>query len=170
MSSALPSWLLRSWLGSLFMTLLMPLTLSMVCCFPITLSHSPKPKKPLCVFALCFHLTLVVVMEWANTLTAFVNAVCQGLRPRVSGCSAEMKALMAACWHANPSSRPCLSSPSFFTSHPCLFLLFCAQQHFVKLWRSSSHCPEPSLTEWPSRVVFLSVFSSQHCVLCFARE
>ena len=47
--------------------------------------------------------------------TAFVDAVCQGLRPRVSGCSAKMKTLMAACWDANPSSRPCLSfSFSFF--------------------------------------------------------
>ena len=76
-------------------------------------SQTKSQKATVCVFASRFHLALVVVMEWAKTHTAFVNAVCQGLRPRVSGCSAEMKALIAACWDANPSSHPCLSSPSF---------------------------------------------------------
>ena len=86
-------------------------------CFPNCLSHNSKPQKPhtVCVcfvFSLCL---LFVVMDCQNTHTAFVNAVCQGLRPRVSGCSADMKTLMTACWDANPSSRPCLSSfPLFF--------------------------------------------------------
>ena len=34
----------------------------------------PKAKKPLCVFALCFHFDLVVVMEWAKH-TAFVDGI-----------------------------------------------------------------------------------------------
>ena len=80
-------------------------------CFPNCLSHNTKPKShTVCVcfvFSLCL---LFVVMDCQNTHTAFVNAVCQGLRPRVSGCSADMKTLMTACWDANPSSRPCLSS------------------------------------------------------------
>ena len=80
-------------------------------------------------------------MEWAKH-TAFVSAVCQGLRPRVSGCSAEMKALIAACWHANPSSRPCLSSFSlFFHASHLFFLVFfhscllfaCTYQHLMLL-------------------------------------
>ena len=79
-----------------------------------------------------------------KTHTAFVNAVCQGLRPRVSGCSAEMKALIAACWHANPSSRPCLSfsisfSPCFSLFLSCLFFFTfisffaCTHQHLMPL-------------------------------------
>ena len=87
-------------------------------------SQPKATKATVCVFALCFHLALVVVMEWAKH-TAFVNAVCQGLRPRVSGCSAEMKTLIAACWHVNPSSHPCLSSfPSFFHASHFSFLSF----------------------------------------------
>ena len=55
--------------------------------------------------------------------TAFLIAVCQGLRPNISGCSDEMKALLSVCWDANPHSRPCLyfSSSHFY---PCKCLLF----------------------------------------------
>ena len=61
------------------------------------------------------------------THTAFVNAVCQGLRPRVSGCSAEMKTLVSACWDANASCRPCLSS--FSPLFHLLTLLSCPFFH-----------------------------------------
>ena len=69
------------------------------------------------VFFLCLSLAFCCHPKQ----TAFVNAVCQGLRPRVSDCSEEMKSLIAACWDANPSSRPCLSS---FTFCPTVFHLF----------------------------------------------
>ena len=58
-----------------------------------------------------------------HTHTAFVNAVCQGLRPRVSGCSAEMKALVSACWDAKASCRPCLSSFPLFSIFSLFFLV-----------------------------------------------
>ena len=46
--------------------------------------------------------------------TAFLLAVCKGLRPNVSGCSPEMKTLMSACWDADPHLRPCLCCFFFF--------------------------------------------------------
>ena len=57
-----------------------------------------------------------------------MNAVCQGLRPRVSGCSAEMKALVSACWDAKASCRPCLSSFPLFSIFSLFFLV-----HFFTL-------------------------------------
>ena len=84
--------------------------------FSISLFFTTKPTT--LSFSFVFHLPLVFIQN-----TAFVNAVCQGLRPRVSGCSTKMKALMAACWDANPSSRPCLSfSFPFFPSSHLFFL------------------------------------------------
>ena len=74
-----------------------------------------------------------------------MNAVCQGLRPHVSGCSTKMKTLMAACWDANPSSHPCLSFsfPTFsifslFHSFPLLTLFPThTQQHLMSLFTPS---------------------------------
>ena len=104
--------------------------------FSISLFFTTKPTT--LSFSFVFHLPLVLIQ---NKHTAFVNAVCQGLRPRVSGCSAKMKALMAACWDANPSSRPCLSfsSPLFhlltfsFLSPFSLFFPTQTQQHLMPL-------------------------------------
>ena len=83
------------------------------------------------------------------THTAFVNAVCQGLRPRVSGCSAEMKALVSACWDAKASCRPCLSSFPLFSIFSLFFLVpfftlhspFCmhTHQHLMPLLTHSVH-------------------------------
>ena len=78
--------------------------------FSISLFFTTKPTT--LSFSFVFHLPLVCHQKQN---TAFVDAVCQGLRPRVSGCSAKMKTLMAACWDANPSSRPCLFSFLHFT-------------------------------------------------------
>ena len=83
--------------------------------FSISLFFTTKPTT--LSFSFVFHLSLVCHPKQKHT--AFVNAVCQGLRPRVSGCSAKMKSLMAACWDANPSSRPCLSF-----SFPLFFIFF----------------------------------------------
>ena len=104
--------------------------------FSISLFFTTKPATLSSSFV--FHLPLVVIQ---NKTTAFVDAVCQGLRPCVSGCSAKMKTLMAACWDANPSSRPCLSFsfPLFPSSHlfflAPFFTLFPthAQQHLMPL-------------------------------------
>ena len=85
--------------------------------FSISLFFTTKPTT------LSFFLCLSLVSCCHPKHTAFVDAVCQGLRPRVSGCSAKMKTLMAACWDANPSSRPCLSfSFPLFPSFRLFFL------------------------------------------------
>ena len=83
--------------------------------FSISLFFTTKPTT--LSFSFVFHLPLVVTH---SKHTAFVDAVCQGLRPRVSGCSAKMKTLIAACWDANPSSRPCLSFSFPFFHLPTL--------------------------------------------------
>ena len=77
-------------------------------------------------YGLCFFFSKTNMKHPFSTLfhscfdcienTAFVNAVCQGLRPSISGCSSEMKALISKCWDGNPSSRPCLSF-SFLKHH-----------------------------------------------------
>ena len=85
--------------------------------FSISLFFTTKPTT--LSFSFVFHLPLVLIQ---NKNPAFVDAVCQGLRPRVSGCSTKMKTLMAACWDANPSSRPCLSFPFPFSSSHLFFL------------------------------------------------
>ena len=88
--------------------------------FSISLFFTTKPTT--LSFSFVFHLSLVCHPTLNHT--AFVDAVCQGLRPRVSGCSTKMKTLMAACWDANPSSRPCLSF-SFLFSIFSPFLISC---------------------------------------------
>ena len=86
--------------------------------FSISLFFTTKPTTLSFPLSFTFLLLLSVPKH-----IAFVDAVCQGLRPRVSGCSVKMKTLMAACWDANPSSRPCLSF-SFPISSSHLFFLF----------------------------------------------
>ena len=94
-------------------------------CFHWSFSHShthkAKPKSTVCDWFV-FSLGSCSLSSIA-THTAFVNAVCQGLRPRVSGCSAEMKALVSACWDAKASCRPCLSSFPLFSIFSLFFLV-----------------------------------------------
>ena len=112
------------------MTTMMLLTLLMVCAsIGLSHSHTRQSPKALCVIGLCFHLALVLCHPLPHT--AFVNAVCQGLRPRVSGCSAEMKALVSACWDAKASCRPCLSSFPLFSIFSLFFLFFLFTINFV---------------------------------------
>ena len=70
--------------------------------------------------------------------TAFVSAVCQGMRPTIMNCSEELEHLITLCWDSNPSSRPCLSSLIVYP-----FIFFCVtslsvSQHSNKLCRSSN--------------------------------
>ena len=121
--------------------------------FSISLFFS-QPNQPLCLFPLSFTCLL---LSSKTKHTAFVDAVCQGLRPRVSGCSTKMKALMTACWDANPSSRPCLSFsfPFFifspFLSSPLFSLFFPTriQQHLMPLLTLSVTSSE-SFKHFPS--------------------
>ena len=80
MCTALPSWLLKSCLVVLSMTLLTPLTLLMVCA-SICLSHThkAKPKSTVCVIGLCFHLALVLCHPLPHT-----HSVCECSVPRTS--------------------------------------------------------------------------------------
>ena len=113
--------------------------------FPHT--HKAKPKSTVCDWFV-FSLGSCSLSSIA-THTAFVNAVCQGLRPRVSGCSAEMKALVSACWDAKASCRPCLSSFPLFSIFSLFFLVpfftlhspFCmhTHQHLMSLLTHSVH-------------------------------
>ena len=86
--------------------------------FSISLFFTTKPTT--LSFSFVFHLSLVCHPKH----TAFMNAVCQGLRPRISSCSAKMKTLIVACWDANPSSRPCLSFFFHLFFHRLTFSLF----------------------------------------------
>lgn len=60
-----------------------------------------------------YHIMLIIcvlsslMLIWNHT--AFYFEVCNGLHPKLTGCSTEMKNLIVSCWDANPSSRPCLS-------------------------------------------------------------
>ena len=55
-----------------------------------------------------------------------MNAVCQrGLRPDVTGCPEKMKVIIAKCWDATPSARPCLFFVIVFTHQPCFFTTSC---------------------------------------------
>ena len=71
----------------------------------------------------CVFTWLLFFVIHCHTHTAFVNAVCQGLRPRVSGCSAKMKALVSVCWDAKASCRPCLSFFPLFSIFSLFFLV-----------------------------------------------
>ena len=83
MCTALPSWLLKSCLVVLSMTLLTPLTLLMVCA-SICLSHShtqgKAQKHTVCVIGLCFHLALVL----CHTCHIHTHSVCECSVPRTS--------------------------------------------------------------------------------------
>ena len=85
-------------------------------------SHTRQSPKALCVCDWFVFSLGSCCLSSIATHTAFVNAVCQGLRPRVSGCSAEMKALVSACWDAKASCRPCLSSFPLFSIFSLFFL------------------------------------------------
>ena len=133
--------------------------------FSISLFFTTKPTT--LSFFLC--LSLASCLSSKTKHTAFVDAVCQGLRPRVSGCSAKMKTLMAACWDANPSSRPCLS---FFSPFPSSHLFFLAifslffpthtQQHLMPLFMPSM-TPSESFNPFPyHQTQPLSSFSFFH--------
>ena len=37
-----------------------------------------------------------------------MSAVCNGLRPSLTGCSSEVKSIITNCWDGDVSSRPCL--------------------------------------------------------------
>ena len=89
-------------------------------------------------FVLFFH-----VCSWAST--AFVSAVCKGLRPSLDGCPEKMKTLIIKCWSSEASERPCkfiflFSFPgSTFLFH-CFFVSF--QQRSRPLsrgWKNSSN-------------------------------
>ena len=80
MCTALPSWLLKSCLVVLSMTLLTPLTLLMVCAsICLSLTHKAKPKSTVCVIGLCFHLALVLCHPLPHT-----HSVCECSVPRTS--------------------------------------------------------------------------------------
>ena len=80
MCTALPSWLLKSCLVVLSMTLLTPLTHLMVCAFVgLSHTHKAKPKSTVCVIGLCFHLALVLCHPLPHT-----HSVCECSVPRTS--------------------------------------------------------------------------------------
>ena len=80
MCTALPSWLLKSCLVVLSMTLLTHLTLLMVCAsIGLSHTHTRQSPKALCVIGLCFHLALVVCHPLPHTYS-----VCECSVPRTS--------------------------------------------------------------------------------------
>ena len=83
-----------------------------------------------------FFVLFLHACSWAST--AFVSAVCKGLRPSLHGCPEKMKTLIIQCWNSEASERPC----KFIFLFVSWFLLFVFT---VSLFLSNSvrgHCPE----------------------------
>lgn len=81
---------------------------------------------------------------FSSTSTAFVNAVCKGLRPSLDGCPANMKTLIMQCWDSEASGRPCklICFQSFCSILLCSFVCVSFKQHLKPLsreWKNSSN-------------------------------
>ena len=63
---------------------------------------------PYCLFLTYYFSNASSYFFLLMIMTAFVSAVCQGMRPIIMNCSEELKKLITLCWDSNPSSRPCL--------------------------------------------------------------